>query len=375
MRRDLGNEVIAAIAVVALISFAITFGILLSISDNTSNEATATLSGEVDTNVERVTEVTSTSRATRVARVTTAPPEDTEIPTETITDTPELPPTEDMTPTETDTEAPTEDLPSATVTVTPTRTVSPTRTPSNTPTSTPTPTRTPSNTPTATRTPTPTATFTPSRTPTRTPRPTETSGILPTLTYTYTPEITATAGCGAPAGWPAYIVQPGNTLFSVARAVGSTVEELQQANCIPNVNAITAGDELFVPRLPSGPVQTGVPSLPEGEPLLNLAPVGCTSPAITIALPSAGQTLTSDFAVQGTAFLPDFGYYKLEIRSDNATTYNFYTRSEASVMSGQLGTIDISLFERGLYWVRLVVVDNTGNIPGDATCAIPIVFE
>lgn len=48
--------------------------------------------------------------------------------------------------------------------------------------------------------------------------------------------------------WPIYRVQPGDTLFALALATGSTVNELISANCLAN-NQIRAGQSLYVPHL------------------------------------------------------------------------------------------------------------------------------
>jgi LysM repeat protein len=47
--------------------------------------------------------------------------------------------------------------------------------------------------------------------------------------------------------WTSYRVKPGDTLFSLALATGSTVSELLSANCLPN-SRINAGQVLYVPR-------------------------------------------------------------------------------------------------------------------------------
>lgn len=49
--------------------------------------------------------------------------------------------------------------------------------------------------------------------------------------------------------WPSYRVQPGDTLFSLAPATGSTAKDLISANCLAN-DRIYAGQRLYVPRLP-----------------------------------------------------------------------------------------------------------------------------
>jgi len=49
--------------------------------------------------------------------------------------------------------------------------------------------------------------------------------------------------------WPTYLVQQGDTLFSLASIAGSTVGELMSANCLPN-DRIYTGQFLYVPHLP-----------------------------------------------------------------------------------------------------------------------------
>ncbi len=79
-------------------------------------------------------------------------------------------------------------------------------------------------------------------------------------------------------------------------------------------------------------------------------------------------------AVRGTATLPNFSFYKLEVRSDDAPVWNNFKLSNQQVTDGLLGTLDTSLFAPGVYWIQLTVVDNTGNIPV-LPCAIRVHFS
>ena len=85
--------------------------------------------------------------------------------------------------------------------------------------------------------------------------------------------VTFNSACTPRTDWPVYVVQPGDTLFSIAQRTGSTVGELVIANCIPNPNLITVGERLRVPRLP-GEVEVIVP------------------PEIVIATPAADDVLS-----------------------------------------------------------------------------------
>lgn len=53
--------------------------------------------------------------------------------------------------------------------------------------------------------------------------------------------------CGAPSGWIAYIVQPGDTLFHLSMSYGITVADLQRANCLGSSDLIHTGQRLYVP--------------------------------------------------------------------------------------------------------------------------------
>jgi hypothetical protein len=256
----------------------------------------------------------------------------------------------------------------------PSHTPSP-RPPTHTPTQTPIPTSTPTATftPTATHTPTKTATatftFTPTYTPTRTPRPTATSGIVATPIGTPESGLTVTAFiCVRPFGWFNYVVQRGDTLSSIARAISTSVSNLQTANCLPDVNSIYAGTTILVPRLPAISPSQSTPSPDTG-----LAVQGCTDPSTQITNLSVGQKVNGVITLMGTATIDQFWYYKIEVRPDFARVYNFYSRSETPVVQGELGRIDTKIFGPGLYWIRLTVVQLSSGYP--IPCAIPVIIQ
>lgn len=381
--RDVRGEIIAALGVIVVLAVAITAGILL-MTDTPEVDDPEDGTAVAETSVAQVEANTGTPAI--IETFTDPAPTDTPEATETDVPDPISSPTA-VALQQTSTPSVTHEV-AETPVDTATATASLTQAATSTLTATPSATNTPIP-PSATMTATPTLTSTVTSSPTATTQvmivQREELGILPTPTDlpTSTPAPPGSgvpiATCGAPAGWPVYVVQPGNTLFSIARAVGSGVNELAQANCIRDVNAISVGDELSVPRLPVGPVQTGVPSvptLPAGVPDTGqFAAIGCTQGVARITSPISGQRVTGTFNVMGTAFLDDFQFYKLEIRADNATTYNFYSRSDSPRVDNVLGSIDASLFESGVYYIRLAVVDVTGNVPGRATCVIPVILE
>ena len=83
-------------------------------------------------------------------------------------------------------------------------------------------------------------------------------------TATITPSNTP-APCGPPGGWVPYTVQPGDTMFSLARSHGVSVDRVLAANCLSSTR-LKSGKRIFLPPLsPTGtptpaPAQTPPPT-------------------------------------------------------------------------------------------------------------------
>ncbi len=91
------------------------------------------------------------------------------------------------------------------------------------------------------------------------PAPTNTATLEPIPIPSAMPTSPPTAQptpCGPPPGWPAYTIQAGDTLFSIAYNTGTSVDQLKLANCLVG-DTIYAGQALFVPFAPYIP-----PALP-----------------------------------------------------------------------------------------------------------------
>ncbi len=79
--------------------------------------------------------------------------------------------------------------------------------------------------------------------------PTDTALPSPIPTTAVPPD----SGCPHPSGWYVIIVQPGNTLLSIAAQYGVTPDQLAQANCLITQN-IAPGYQLYVPIQPTSTV-------------------------------------------------------------------------------------------------------------------------
>jgi hypothetical protein len=81
---------------------------------------------------------------------------------------------------------------------------------------------------------------------------TNTPTSLPTVTVTATDTLAEHPTlnlCILNSNWPIYYVQNGDTLLSIARSIGASVDELIQANCLLDY-LIQPGQPLYLPRLP-----------------------------------------------------------------------------------------------------------------------------
>jgi|SRR5215211_805288 len=93
-----------------------------------------------------------------------------------------------------------------------------------------------------------------------------TSAELPAGVALYVPPVpTVTViPCGPPFGWVRnYVVQRGDTLFSIALAYNITYPQLQRGNCMGSSTTIYAGQRLWVPNVPTRTPIPGVTTIPE----------------------------------------------------------------------------------------------------------------
>ncbi len=72
-------------------------------------------------------------------------------------------------------------------------------------------------------------------------------------------------------------------------------------------------------------------------------------------------TISGTIEIHGTATRPNMTYWKLEYRSDDVQDFAQLYRSEAPVTDGMLSYWSTKTVSNGVYWLQLMVVDNTGN--------------
>ncbi len=365
MRRDLGGELLVAVAVVGVFAFALIFGITLSLSNQSTTVETPTV--EQTDEVEVVAQAldptvvdSPTVASTATERALTV------IPTFTQTGTPTgvVVPRE---PTATRTfPIPWTPTPSATDTA---AVVTPSATPTITSTSTPTETEAPPAAPTLTAIP-PTLTDSPTA---LSPTPSHTPTTSPTSTHaapTLNAPTTLPGVCLAPSEWGTYAVRAGDTLYAIARAYGTSVGALRMFNCISVDRVPSAGDRLRVPAEPLYPVATVLPLIPPAGQSYSVQ--GCTNSDAAITNLVPGQEISGVISVEGAAVLPDFASFRLEVRPLTSDSFDLYVVS-TDARSGSLGQVNTADYGIGLHTIRLVVARQ--GTTAVETCAIPVIFR
>jgi LysM repeat protein len=102
--------------------------------------------------------------------------------------------------------------------------------------------------------------------------------------------------CGPPRGWILYTVQPGDTLYSLAQTYGVTVRQLQFANCLGSSTTIRVYSKLYVPNVPTRtPSPTQtMPPTFTPEPTQTMPPTSTPEPTQTTAPPTETMTPTQE---------------------------------------------------------------------------------
>jgi hypothetical protein len=107
---------------------------------------------------------------------------------------------------------------------------------------------------------------------------------------------------------------------------------------IPQLAGTAAATPLLIPEIPSGS--------------------GCVPGQIEVTMPKAGEEVSGVVPVVGTADIPNFGFYKFEIKRPSETIWLTIQAGNTPVQGGKLGDWDTTRLSPGEYQLGLVVVDN-----------------
>jgi hypothetical protein len=103
-------------------------------------------------------------------------------------------------------------------------------------------------------------------------------------------------------------------------------------------------------------------------------PGACPNPGANLIAPGNNAQLRGAVQIIGTAAIERFQFYKLEFGAgDNPGQWTFLLNGTAPVSGGLLGVWDTGPLSAGVYALRLVVVDQTGNFPEPCKVVVNIV--
>lgn len=125
--------------------------------------------------------------------------------------------------------------------------------------------------------------------------------------------------------------------------------------------------------LPPASTETGGTPQPTFTPLptIELASSNCLPGQSQITFPDSGAQIEGEVTIEGTAFITNFGFYKLEVARRQESLWRTIQAGRETVQNGILVELwDTTSLEPGDYVLRLVVTNTDGeNLPD---CRIPI---
>lgn len=101
---------------------------------------------------------------------------------------------------------------------------------------------------------------------------------------------------------------------------------------------------------------------------------GCIPGQAEITSPRNGQEVNGVVAVIGSANIPNFGFYKFEIKRPDETAWLTIQAGNLPVSAGKLGDWDTSRLSPGEYQLALVVVDNQAQAMPACIIQVQVTF-
>lgn len=101
---------------------------------------------------------------------------------------------------------------------------------------------------------------------------------------------------------------------------------------------------------------------------------GCISEQIIITFPEDGSEIGGVIEIMGTVDVPNFGFYKLEMRHPEETNWQTILAGNEKKLEATLGSWNTSLLTPGLYQLSLVVTDNEGQSLTPCTIQVNVII-
>jgi len=128
-----------------------------------------------------------------------------------------------------------------------------------------------------------------------------------------------------------------------------------------------------IPTVTPTPTITPTPAPPPAPPTPQVR-LHCAYSGAVIISPAPNAVIRGVVPIVGTARHPNFQYYKLELGiGTNPKKWSYIGGKKQQVVRGQLGVFNGRSVPAGVYTIRLMVVDNTGNYPPPCRVTVRVV--
>jgi hypothetical protein len=131
----------------------------------------------------------------------------------------------------------------------------------------------------------------------------------------------------------------------------------------PTLDLISTPTGTFSPEM-----MTQFANLPPGTAVVNAE--GCIPGQIDLTFPQPGEEIRGAIELIGTVNIVNFGFYKYEVAPSGSDTWATISAGRSVVNDGPLGRWDTTALTPGDYQLRLVVIDNQGEIL--PACLVPV---
>jgi len=131
------------------------------------------------------------------------------------------------------------------------------------------------------------------------------------------------------------------------------------------VPSLPALDVLTTPTLDLLATPVGTVSVdgvvPLGTPEVQSGMSGCVPDEIMITTPESGDVISGTVILNGSANIPNFGFYKYEFSPAGTDGWVTIAAGTEVKMNDELGPWDTSALTNGDYFLQLVIIDNVGK--------------
>lgn len=100
---------------------------------------------------------------------------------------------------------------------------------------------------------------------------------------------------------------------------------------------------------------------------------GCTVGQVNLTSPVNGEQISGSITIKGSASLPNFGFYTLQIAYPGDADWVPIQVGQQAVVNDVLGAWDTSALNPGAYMLKLEVTDNVGDVL--PSCTIQVTVE